>query len=171
MSFWTLFTIVEVVWVAILAVGLILERRSPVATLAWLLVLMWLPAFGFVVYLLLGPRRLHRTKLRRAATKSQVQASMDLLEEQEEPIRAQLAQLAVSAGEAPPMRAAKLSLFTEGDECYEAILRAIEGAQHHVHLEYYIWQPDGIGTRLRDALVAKARQKIEVRLLLDFVGA
>jgi cardiolipin synthase len=171
MSVWTLVTIIEVAWVAIVAVGLILERRSPVATLAWLLVLMWLPAFGFVVYLLLGPRRLHRKKLRRAATKRQVQASMELVEEQEEPLRAQLAQLAVSAGEAPPMRASRLALFTEGDECYESILEAIEGARHHIHLEYYIWQPDGIGTRLRDALVAKAKQKVEVRLLLDFVGA
>lgn len=171
MSFWTIVTIVEVIWVGIVSVGLILERRSPVATLAWLFVLMWLPALGFVVYVLLGPRRLSRKKRKRAATKSQVRASMEAIEAAEEPLRAQLAQLAVSAGEAPPLRADRVTLFTEGDECYEAILKAIERAEHHVHLEYYIWQPDGIGTRLRDLLVAKAKQKVEVRLLLDYVGA
>lgn len=169
---WTLVTAFELVWVFVLAVGLILERRSPVATLAWILVLMWLPALGILVYLVLGPRRLNRKKRKRAATRGQLRDAIELVgEESADPLRTQLATLAVAAGEAPPLRASRVELFTEGDECYASVLQAIAGAQHHIHLEYYIWQPDQIGTRIRDALIERAKAGVEVRLLLDGVGA
>lgn len=168
---WTLFTGFELVWVLVLAVGLVLERRSPVATLAWILVLMWLPAFGIFVYLVLGPRRLARKKLRRATTRRQLREAIELVGDESDAVRTQLATLAVAAGEAPPLRASRVELFTEGDDCYASILSAIAGARHHIHLEYYIWQRDGISTRLRDALVERAKAGVEVRLLLDGVGA
>ena len=52
------------VWLVLAATALILERRSPAATLAWLLALLFLPYIGAAVYLLLGPRRLRRRRLR-----------------------------------------------------------------------------------------------------------
>ena len=54
----------EAVWVMGLSAWIILERRSPVATLAWVLALAWLPVVGILLYLLIGPRRLRRKKLR-----------------------------------------------------------------------------------------------------------
>ena len=50
----------------ILALGLwiIWEKREPAATLGWLLALAALPLLGFVIYYLLGPRRIHRQRLR-----------------------------------------------------------------------------------------------------------
>ena len=59
-----LFSLAWLLWIALVAVGLILERRSPAATLAWLLALLFMPYFGFLVYLLFGPRRLHRRRRR-----------------------------------------------------------------------------------------------------------
>lgn len=49
-----LFSLAWLLWIALVAVGLILERRSPAATLAWLLALLFMPYFGFLVYLLFG---------------------------------------------------------------------------------------------------------------------
>ena len=43
MTWWTIATIAEVVWIVIMAVGIVLERRSPVATIAWMALLAWLP--------------------------------------------------------------------------------------------------------------------------------
>lgn len=169
---WTVLGGLELIWVVALALGLVLERRSPVATLAWILALIWLPAVGIVVYLFLGPRRLARKKRKRVASKTQLRAAIDLVvAETDDVSRTQLAQLGVSAGEAPPLPAHGVELFTEGDLCYAAMLRAITAAEHHVHLEYYIWQPDRIGARLRDALIERAKAGIEVRLLLDGIGA
>ena len=59
-----LLSLAWLLWIVLLGVGLILERRSPAATLAWLLALLFMPYFGFLVYLLIGPRRLYRRRLR-----------------------------------------------------------------------------------------------------------
>jgi len=49
-----------------MGVVIVLQRRSPAATIAWLLVLSLLPVVGWVVYLLIGPRRLERRNSRHA---------------------------------------------------------------------------------------------------------
>ncbi|MEO6104081.1 MAG: cardiolipin synthase, partial [Pseudoxanthomonas sp.] len=54
---------------------------------------------------------------------------------------------------------------------YAALIAAVRSARHHVHLEYYIYQPDQTGRALRDALVERARAGVQVRLLLDAVGS
>jgi len=64
-----------------------------------------------------------------------------------------------------------LRLLLDGDEKYDALRRAIEAAQAHVHLEYYIWEPDEVGAALRDALVARAQEGVEVRVLVDGFGS
>ena len=53
-----LLSLAWLLWIALVGIGLILERRSPAATLAWLLALLFMPYFGFLVYLLFGPQRL-----------------------------------------------------------------------------------------------------------------
>lgn len=49
-----LLSLAWLLWIVLLGIGLILERRSPAATLAWLLALLFMPYFGFLVYLLIG---------------------------------------------------------------------------------------------------------------------
>ena len=53
----------EVVWLIGMSAWIILERRSPVATWAWIFALTWIPLLGIPVYFLFGPRRLRRKKL------------------------------------------------------------------------------------------------------------
>src|SRR5262249_29258408 len=62
-------------------------------------------------------------------------------------------------------------LYTNGAAAFAAIGEAIAAATHHVHLEYYIFEPDTTGTRLRDALIERARAGAEVRLLVDALGS
>jgi cardiolipin synthase A/B len=162
-------------WGAVMAVVIVLQRRTPAATIAWLLVLTVFPIVGWLVYRLIGPQRLERRKLRRRVTRKLIaEATGTLLEiERVAPMRhrEQLARVAISAGEAPPLRATALELYTEGESTYQAIAAAIAAARHHVHLEYYIWEDDQIGRRLRDQLIARAHAGIEVRVLVDGTGA
>lgn len=173
MTWWTVATIAEVIWIVVMGVGIVLERRSPVATIAWIVLLAWLPFLGVAVYFFFGPRRLKRRTLKRAAgQKLLAHAVASIREDSEHPIaRGQLAQMIVGAGEAPPLRATKVELHFDGETAYAAIFRAIEQAQHHVHLEYYIYEPGKIGAELRDRLTACAKRGVEVRLLIDWVGS
>jgi cardiolipin synthase len=173
MTWWTIATIAEVVWVVLVGLGILLERRSPVATIAWVLTLAWLPLFGIAVYYFFGPRRLGRRRLKRAAgAKLLAHAIESMDDESDHPqSRAQLARLGVAAGEAPPLRAETVEVYVDGAACYRGIAEAIDRAKHHVHLEYYIFDGDRSGTRLRDQLVRRAKEGIEIRLLVDSVGS
>ena len=170
MTFWTAFYIVEVLWVISFSTWLILQRRSPTATLAWIAVAAWLPILGVAVYQFLGPPRMRRKKLRyaqaRAVVASGKKTSLPVVEDV-----GRLMTMAERAGETPPARARALDLYNNGQAAYEAIEKAIAQATHHVHLEYYIWETDQTGIRLRDLLIERARAGVECRLLVDAIGS
>lgn len=173
MSWWTIATIAEIAWVVSMALGIVLERRSPVATIAWIVVLAWLPLLGIAIYFFFGPRRLKRRQLRRAAGAKLLEHAVSSLTEDgvDAIARAQLARLVVRSGEAPPLRARSVELYVDGKDTYAALGAAIDAAQHHVHLEYYIYEPGAAGIALRDRLVACAQRGVEVRLLVDWLGS
>jgi cardiolipin synthase len=64
-----------------------------------------------------------------------------------------------------------VDLLVGGAATYDALLAAIATARHHVHVEYYIFEPDRSGALLRDALVERAKAGVRVRLLLDAIGS
>lgn len=171
---WTIVVpVVEVVWILAIGTIVVMQRRSASATMAWLLALAFLPLVGFLVYRMIGPQRLARRKLKRLVGRKAVESAMVGLTEAREgaPDHARLALVPIGAGESAPLAAHGVVAYTTGRDAYAAILGAIAAATHHVHLEYYIWEPDRIGTRLRDALVERAKAGIEVRMLVDGTGA
>jgi len=175
---WDVLIWVEVAWVAFIAVWMVLQRRSPTATLAWIFGLALLPLVGMPVYVLLGPRRLYRKHIRRAVAREAVGrwTAEQGWEEVPTPVPSdprhrRLVEVGTRCGEAPLTATREARLFLEGDECFEALLEAVEGAEHHVHLEYYIYEPGALERRLSGALAEKAREGVEVRLLMDGFGS
>lgn len=71
---------------------------------------------------------------------------------------------------ASPIQGNALRLLRDGDENYGAWLAAIAGARQHVHFENYIFRNDVVGRRFAEALVAKAREGVAVRVLYDWMG-
>lgn len=178
MSWPIFFTVVEVLWIAVLVPWIVLEKRSPTATLAWIFGLMSLPVVGALVYLLIGPRRLERKKSRLLAARSSVTArdAGRTIEDCAwlqglDPGAVALMKVAAKLDGLLPMRAEHARVLEGGDETYDAILSAIAAATHHVHCEYYIFRDDESGRRFIEALKAKAKAGVEVRLLVDAVGA
>jgi cardiolipin synthase len=64
-----------------------------------------------------------------------------------------------------------VALYPEGQAAIDAKLDAIRAARHHVHLEYFIFQPDELGQLFLTELARKARQGVQVRLLYDAIGS
>lgn len=178
---WPWLGAIEAAWVVGVTISILLERRSPVATVSWILGLALLPGIGVPVYLVFGPRRLARKRRRRAIARelvrsregtAWVKASRELVREGAlvgDPALS-LAELAVRSSEAPPLSCEEVKLFFEGGAAYAAILEAVRAATHHVHLEYYIFEDGRFARELTAALVERAKEGIHVRLLVDGLG-
>jgi cardiolipin synthase A/B len=70
-----------------------------------------------------------------------------------------------------PTLALEVELFDDGDAKLAALEKALLAAKHHIHLEYYIWEPDKVGLHFRDLLAAAAGRGVEVRVLYDWMGS
>ncbi|MEO5629876.1 MAG: cardiolipin synthase [Thermomonas sp.] len=157
-------------WIAYLlglGVWIVLQKREPAATLSWLISLAALPYVGFLIYHVFGPQKIKRHRRRRA--RARVGLPGDDPDDDSE--TAELARLGHAVTGLAPSTARRVELLVDGAATYDALIEAVRGARHHVHLEYYIYQPDLSGRALRDALVERARAGVKVRLLLDAVGS
>ena len=166
---WTASSVVLTVWI-------IMQRRSPVATLAWIVALNLMPVVGLAVYAAFGPQRVRRQRLKRWRQKAAVMSRQDLqallAAHAEPPLWAsQHAGLIERACGLPMSSARQVDILPDGAATLEALLGEIEAARSHVHLEYYIFEPDQTGRRLLDALAARARAGVKVRLLVDALGS
>jgi len=163
-------------YIAVLSVWIVMQRRAPVSTLGWILSLALLPGAGFVIYYFFGPQRLKKTRLKRLRSRAIAHSREDasLLREAAEHAPAPLQQMAALGRAAcglPVSSATGVWLLSGGARTFDAIFEAIAAARDHVHLEYYIFEPDRIGTRLRDLLVERAGAGVTVRLLIDALGS
>lgn len=147
---------------------IILQKREPVATLSWLLGLALLPYLGFVIYAVFGPQRIQRQARRRQRAKPPKPPAGESHEHEQ---FVELATLAEAITGLPATTATDVRMLVDGGATYEAIFQAVREAREHIHLEYYIYQPDRTGAALRDLLVERAKAGVKVRLLLDAVGS
>jgi len=173
----TALTVVEALYVVLLCAWILLEKRSPAATLAWIFGLIALPGAGFVIYFFFGPRRIRRRRLRRLRAKNAVAhpelTSSTLSAQHPGAARdaSQLVRLVEYVNKASLGLATRSEVLIDGAQTYAAILEAVAGAKDHVHVLYYIFEPDRTGTALRDALLERARAGVKVRVLVDAVGS
>lgn len=182
--------IVEWYWLPVLVLyaGIILtiisENRHPAKSLAYILVLVFLPVVGLVVYYFVGRKpvfkkrvferkdRSDRWKLQhyygqlRPRMEERLQALQARIGDRAFPFRYLYLQnqSLVSSGNA-------VTLLINGEEMFPALFEAIGRARSHIHLEYYIFSPDDVGQRLCDLLIQKHAEGVEVRVIVDDVGS
>jgi cardiolipin synthase A/B len=152
----------------------ILERRAPSATLAWMLAIVFLPLIGVPLYYAIGVRRIRRHIRAKIATASALTSPLDRRLRPDElptPAAQQCASVLKATGTPPPVAGNRVSLLSGGDDAYEALLALIGEAKDHIHAQFFILDADVVGKRFVQALAARARDGIRVRLLLDAVGS
>lgn len=163
-----------IVWVSTIIV-VITENRNPVKTLAWVMVLVFLPIIGFVLYLLFGmDMRKERIIGRRSLSRLMKEPLLnykDYTAPETPAAHEKLIRMMRQAAQAYLLAGNKVVPFTDFPALLHDMLRTIASAQHHVHVQFYIFMDDAVGRLLRDALVDKARQGVKVRLLYDDVGS
>lgn len=152
----------------------LLDNRNPVKTMAWVLVLVFLPVVGLAFYFFFG-RNTRKERLiskkgfsrlsKRPMAEYQAQEALGDFTG-----RNQLIPFFHRVSNALPFEGNGVQVFTDGYSMYQELFRRIAKAKHHIHLEFYIFEDDAVGRLLRDLLIDKAREGVSVRLLYDDVG-
>ncbi len=169
----------SVAWAAylvVLAVWIVLQKRSPLSTLSWLLSMGALPYVGFFIYYIFGPQKIERRRLNRKQSQLALESHRRywvdrVASEHLAPAKQQMARLIYNTTGYPPSLATNYKTLSGGRATFTEIFAAIGEAKRFVHLEYYIYERDATGIALRDLLVAKAREGVRVRLLVDALGS
>lgn len=152
----------------------ILDNRDPVKTMAWILVLFFLPVAGLVFYLFFGrsTRREHLISrkgyarlTKRPMAEYQTQVSLHA------PIEKQtLMNFFSHVNGALPFGGNRTTVYIDGASMLADLIKELYRAKHHIHVEFYIFEDDAVGRLVRDVLIDKAREGVKVRVLHDDVG-
>ncbi|MBA4030659.1 MAG: cardiolipin synthase, partial [Planctomyces sp.] len=163
---------------SLVAVVLLTKRRQETATVAWIMAIVTIPYVGALLYLIFGLNRVEsRVKDRLKAWKRLSHRMPELSErhlldsDRLTPFQRNIARVATRLSESRPTVNNRIELLHDAKIAFEEIEAAIRAAKSTIHLEYYIWQPDRIGTRLRDLLIQKAKEGVIVRFLYDSIGS
>jgi cardiolipin synthase len=161
--------------------ALLRPNREPAARIAWIVVILAVPVLGIVAYALLGETNLGRARVARLkqvmdqlpdaariAGMAGAEADADtLLPERYDPlfrVGQSISGFAAVAGN-------RADLMADSDAAITAMVADIDAAQDHVHLMFYIWLPDGNGTRMAEALIRAAARGVTCRAMVDDLGS
>ena len=158
--------------VVVTIIVVVLDNRNPVKTLAWVLVLSFLPVVGLIFYFFFG-RDVRKEKIisRRGYFRLNKYPLAEYYERKPGEDRHQLMRFFRKVNGSLPFDGNDIDIYTSAYDMLPALLKAIAHAQHHIHLQFYIFEDDAVGRLVRDALIDKAKQGVEVRLLYDDVGS
>ncbi|MDZ7759465.1 MAG: cardiolipin synthase [Desulfovermiculus sp.] len=163
------------------AIHVVMYKRDIKSAIGWLGLIWFAPVLGIVMYWIFGINRIQR----KAKTLFSGVEPVDLHSSQgalfPDNLQAQLgsqrdeivnlARLSEQVTVNPLMYGNDFKPLVNGDEAYPAILRAIEQARHSVSLVTYIFDNDTWGHRFRKALADATARGVQVRVLVDDIGA
>lgn len=178
-----IFDIVYLIILVLVCIRIIYDTRSSSKTLAYLLLAIFIPIGGMLFYFIFGVN--YRKRL--IYSKKLVADEKRLQELDKQTILLSARNLRKHAGDignghslvnllmndslSPLTTGNEVKLLINGEEKFPEVLNTLQNAKHHIHLEYYIYENDHIGNRIKDILIQKAKEGVEVRLIYDGFGS
>ena len=155
-------------------IRVLLDNRQPAKTMAWILVLAFMPFVGIIFYIFFGQNtRKERHISDRSMDQLTKRSMLEFVEQENLHLPANnkpLMNLFTNQNWAFPFKDNRVDIFTDGYEFICSLLYNIGKAQHHIHLDTYIFEDDALGYLVADALIGKAEQGVEIRVIYDDVG-
>ena len=165
---------------------LLLDNRESSTTLAWLLVFIIFPISGLIIYFMIGrnwrPQRKEK-KLKQQQLHKHLQSMLEpIIRGQNkklfmlesvflQPNIRKIIYLLYNNSDSVLTTHNLLRVFHHGSDKFNALCEDLQKAESFIHMEYYIWRKDKLTQKIRDILIEKAQQGVEVRILFDAVGS
>jgi cardiolipin synthase len=163
-------------------VHILYRKKDTRAAAGWIGLVWFAPVLGVCLYWLFGVNRITRRARLRFADKQTVS-----LPEKEAAVSpafiervfgrigkyglVQLGRMTEKITRQPLMRGNRIIPLINGDQAYPRMLSCIEQASHSIALCSYIFDNDASGKRFRAALLDARKREVEVKVLIDSVGA
>ena len=169
------FLAVYVVVIIVVMVRVLMDNQQPAKTMAWMLVLTFIPMLGIILYFFFGQTTRKERKIWQYSMDQLTKHSMLEFVEQKRlhlPNEyRELIKLFMNQNWVLPFKNNEIEIYTSGYEFFPSLLMEIGKAEHHIHLDTFIIASDPLGQIVADALIDKARQGVEVRVIYDDVGS
>ena len=166
--------IVYYIIVVLAVVHVVMDNRQPAKTMAWTLVIWFVPIVGIVFYLFFGVNtRKERMVSQRSLDELSKRSMLGFVEQQDLQLPDEykpVIDLFINQSLSLPFKGSEVEVYTDGYQFFPALLSAIAGAKNHIHLDMYIFEDDALGYLIADMLIDKAREGVEVRVIYDNVG-
>lgn len=173
-------SIIFILLYSVTVLGLVLvviaENRNPLKTLSWIVVLLLTPGIGLLFYFLFGQdnrkqriisRRTYKRIMKGVQWRKLPQDVICSVPDAYKP----LSNLLSHNTESTLLYGSEIKVYTNGTDKFADLLEEIGKAVSHVHIQYYIFQDDEIGNRVKNALIAKVKAGVQVRVMYDGVGS
>ncbi|WP_434290050.1 cardiolipin synthase [Clostridium botulinum] len=170
MSFKNIFSLFFIINIIISIILIVIERKKPEKTIAWLLIFFIFPPLGLFLYIFLG-RNWKKHKLHDITNIEIEQLVLEAMGKVKNQEYHSLIELLSRNSESPLFRDNSIKIFKDGIEKFEYLKKELLEAKHHIHLEYYIVKNDNIGNEIKDILIKKAKEGVKVRFIMDRVGS
>lgn len=167
---------VTLMWIviAMAVIHVVMDNRQPAKTMAWALVILFIPVIGLVFYLFFGVNhRKERLVSQRSLDQLTKRSMLGFVEQQNLRVperQKQLVDLFVNQSFSLPFKDNQIDIMTDGYVFFPELLKDIAQAKHHIHIDMYIIEDDALGRLVTDALIDKARQGVLIRVIYDDVG-
>ncbi len=177
LAYWTYWLITAIYFITIVScIAVVLsENRNPIKSLAWVIVLIFLPFVGLIFYLFFGrsvktQHRIWRSRKRKLANSRSARLTnfrqLDLSDTNK-----QIVKIVDNVAKAPFCQRNEIDIFTDGHSKFDSLKADLLAAGKSILLQYYIFADDQIGSQIADILIAKAAEGVDVRVIYDHVGS
>lgn len=160
-----------------IARALLYPNRQPSSRIAWVLIILSLPAFGFAFYYLFGETSIGRSRVaksREVTQRLRNSVASDWLEMKKAEVELTYRHLfaaAQSINGFQPVDGNAARVMADSNQAIDSMVSDIDAAREHVHLLFYIWLPDNNGLKIAEAAKRAARRGVKVRAMADDIGS
>lgn len=171
----TLFNCIFLITLIGVILVVVLDNRNPLKTISWVVVLIFLPYIGLILYMFFGQSYRKQKIISRKSIKS-IENNPAYLYEELNPAQypeecVGLIELLRKNNLHPVFSGNEVKLFTSGKQLFESMIEDMMNAKKHIHIEYYIIEDKKLGYMIQQVLIKKAKEGVEVRLIYDDIGS
>lgn len=182
-NFWITLIIINYVIAISAVITILLKNINPTRTLSYIIVLVFFPFLGLIIYYLFGheyrKNKIFNRKniLNNKLIKNlgqELEADYQLFKRENSDVfddKIRLVKLLRKSEKSPLTISNKAQIIKNGEAKFKLLLEDLKQAKDHIHLEYYIMRDDRIGSKVIDILCDKAQNGVSVRLCIDDVGS